>query len=1143
MNKNKSITFGEIALALSNDYDRLFVIDSEDDSYAEYLMEGDNKQLVERSMGSNFYQDVKRDARDQIYPEDQELFLNTFKKENVVEILKNGKAFTLNYRLMVDGEPRHYFLKTIRGTDQKVIIGVRDVEEQWAREFQAEMQIKTYRHIAGALASRYEAIYYINVENNAYTQYSASEEYAKLGTARHGEDFFLDAVEDIKKYIHPDDVKRVLYELERERLLQNLKSSGTITLIYRQLLGEESRYVTLNVVCPKNDRNHIVMGVMNIDEQIKREQSMLAENEVFGEIVTALTKRYEVIYHVNILTNEYSEYCASPGYAQLKVNTKGVDFFADTQKNLNTAVYEEDRPLVRAAMKKEYLLKELDETNKFFLNYRLMLEGRPQFATLIVMRPKDDSDHLIVAVENIDAVKRKEMELEEAIGSAMDMANKDALTGIKNKHAYAKAEMQLDEQIKEGLAEPFAIAVCDINGLKQVNDELGHVAGDEYIKSACMLICEIFQHSPVFRIGGDEFTVILKGRDLENRIVLFESLAHKLAANKREGLVTIACGISEFEPKTDIRVQDVFERADEAMYQNKRNMKGAPVVRAQSEDNTLQFYSLYEQLVSAMTDIKNKDISRIEELLIEISKLFRLSKGVTRVYRNPQEEQSGGGETLCCFDTGREGVEVSSLRVVTKLMSSATLTVYMSPDEEPLSEEEKWRLELVMRTTLSFVSRNRLQDMVEEIAYFDEEGYPNVRSLTSYIVREGRGKGIDRRVAAFHYNLRHFSLINQEFGRKAGNLIMRKHFEDMQALVEKDGYVVRLGGDNFVGICALEQLDKVIDYLTEAVVRVEKLSSVTLSTSVGIYCVPEGGSICSLGDFMGQLIIAYRAAQSGGKNRIVFYDDSLLKSKEKSMRVQQMFPEALRGAEFRPYYQPKVNVMTGKLEGAEALCRWFHDGRMIPPCDFIPMLEETNDICKLDFYMLEHVCRDMRRWLDEGRGIVRVSINFSRKHIMDVDLPINIAKIVDQYGIPHEYIEIELTETTTDVEFSDLKRIAGGLHERGIFTAVDDFGVGFSSLNLLSEIPWNVVKIDRGFLPIEADDENSTRSIMFRHVVSMARQLGLECVAEGVETKRQLEIMRENDCELAQGFYFDRPLCCEDFEKRLMDQSGYMGQC
>ena len=207
---------------------------------------------------------------------------------------------------------------------------------------------------------------------------------------------------------------------------------------------------------------------------------------------------------------------------------------------------------------------------------------------------------------------------------------------------------------------------------------------------------------------------------------------------------------------------------------------------------------------------------------------------------------------------------------------------------------------------------------------------------------------------------------------------------------------------------------------------------------------------------------------------------------------------------------------------------------MIPPDDFIPMLEEGSDICRLDLHMLDCVCRDLRRWIDEGKDVVRISVNFSRKNILNNGLVGAIAEIIDHYQIPHEYLEIELTETTSDVAFNDLRRITGGLHALGIYTAIDDFGVGFSSLNLLKEIPWNVLKIDRSFLPVESDEDNSIRNIMFRHVVSLSRQLGLQCVAEGVETLEQVNILRANNCDLAQGYYFDKPLPVEYFEERLV---------
>lgn len=221
------------------------------------------------------------------------------------------------------------------------------------------------------------------------------------------------------------------------------------------------------------------------------------------------------------------------------------------------------------------------------------------------------------------------------------------------------------------------------------------------------------------------------------------------------------------------------------------------------------------------------------------------------------------------------------------------------------------------------------------------------------------------------------------------------------------------------------------------------------------------------------------------------------------------------------------------MTGAEALCRWKHDGRLIPPDEFIPILEQNTDICKLDFYMIDHVCRDIRRWLDEGRQLPRISVNLSRKHILDVDLLKHLMEIIDRHIIPHHLIEAELTETTTDVKFKDLKRVVNGLQEQGISASVDDFGSGYSSLNLIKEVPWNVIKIDKSIVPIDDDDESSPRTVMFKYVVAMAREMGLECIAEGVETKTQVEILKRYGCDIAQGYHFDRPLPKDEFEKRL----------
>lgn len=567
------ITFAKLAFALANDYLRIFIISPEDDSYEEYAAIGTDKELVKASSGDNFFVDVHRDVREQVWHEDQKYFLQTFQKERMMKALRDGKSFSLTYRLVDNGEPRYYSLKTIRSSDQSIIIGVQDVDEQMRQKQKDDAEKLTYSEVADSLSSLFEVIYLIDTKTDHYREYSASKTYTELGLCMEGDSFFERMQEDIRKIIHPDDVGMLLRETERDRLLENLRQTGTLTLTYRQSLDNRIQHVRMVAFQSKVDPSHILLGVRNIDEQIRNEERITKENRTFGEIARALAQRYEVIYRVNVETNEYTEYSASSDYARLEIGAKGVDFFAETQENMKRDIFPEDLPMMAMAMQKNYLLESLRETGKNFLNYRLMIGGRPQYVTLFAVRPKEDSKHIIVAVANVDAAKRMELDFEAAIGSAMDMANRDALTGVKNKRAYAQTEMTVDDQITSHEIREFAVVVCDINGLKEVNDTQGHKAGDDYICSACSMICETFKHSPVFRIGGDEFVAYLKGSDYEQRSKILSTLKALQTTRRAEGKVTIAVGMSEFLPGSDLRMQDVFERADSAMYYNKRLFK------------------------------------------------------------------------------------------------------------------------------------------------------------------------------------------------------------------------------------------------------------------------------------------------------------------------------------------------------------------------------------------------------------------------------------------------------------------------------------------------------------------------------------------------------------------------------------------
>ena len=429
-----------------------------------------------------------------------------------------------------------------------------------------------------------------------------------------------------------------------------------------------------------------------------------------------------------------------------------------------------------------------------------------------------------------------------------------------------------------------------------------------------------------------------------------------------------------------------------------------------NNERELDFYRLYTQLAS-LTQIVNQepDIPQIEKILNEIAAMFRLSKAVTHFYRRPADEKLNNGEVMCSYDTGKEGKPIHTVRFVTRLMAITTMTIYMTEDEAPLSDEELFMADLTMRTALAFISRNRLQVIAEELAFFDDMGFRNIRSFFKYLAWNCQPGAFDGK-AAINYNLRHFALINEKYGRTGGDMMLRNHYRHIEELIGESGIVSRLGGDAFVCICDQTDLPDLLDYLNEAIVVVsENGNTARVSSYAGVFVIPDGYTVSVPNDIMGKIMHAYQIARNGVQGNIIFFSDMLMSDRERSRRIQNMFPEALKNEEFHVFYQPKVNILTDEICGAEALCRWFHDGRIVPPMEFIPVLEETSEICKLDFYMLDKVCSHIRQWLDAGKNVVRISVNLSRRHMTNPELLQTIIDIIDSHHVPHQFIEIELT--------------------------------------------------------------------------------------------------------------------------------------
>lgn len=467
----------------------------------------------------------------------------------------------------------------------------------------------------------------------------------------------------------------------------------------------------------------------------------------------------------------------------------------------------------------------------------------------------------------------------------------------------------------------------------------------------------------------------------------------------------------------------------------------------------------------------------------------------------------------------------------------ANYSFMQSKSGQDWSDEEVQQIEAFEKLIYTFCDRSYASTIAKDLSMFDNDlmVYPLTFFLATVknLIRHGRiGE-----FGGVYFNIKHFSSINDRFGRDCATNIMKQFIHGIQEKILYEECICRVGGDNFVVLFKKDNLNIIKNYLSGMPITFNDGETVTVTTTAGYYMIPEATE--SATDVMDRISTAYQLAKSVYKRPFLFYDDEIMQHQTHVKEIEMMFPSAIENEEFKVFYQPKTQLNNYQLAGAEALCRWFRNGKVISPGEFIPVLEGSKAICTLDFYMLDHVCRDIRRWLDEGREAVKVSVNLSRLHLGDEDLLESILRIIDKYKVPHHFIEIELTETTTDVDYKELKKIVYGLREQDISTSVDDFGVGYSSLNLIREMPWNVLKIDKSFLPTQEEENNDPSKVkMLRHIITMSQDLGLECIVEGVETAEQVKLLKDCKCYLAQGFYFDRPLPVKEFEQKLESAAG-----
>lgn len=553
-------------------------------------------------------------------------------------------------------------------------------------------------------------------------------------------------------------------------------------------------------------------------------------------------------------------------------------------------------------------------------------------------------------------------------------------------------------------------------------------------------------------------------------------------------------------------------------------------------------YKAYSRLLNEFIiegeKIKQYRDPAFNKILEPICKFLRISRISSAVFDSTCDSAIIKSAPHIYYDDGNaDSTRVLKFTENNVRACKANYSFMQSKSGQDWSDEEVQQIEAFEKLIYTFCDRSYASTIAKDLSMLDSDlmVYPLTFFLATVknLIRQGRiGE-----FGSVYFNLSHFSTINDRFGRDCATNIMKLFIHGILEKILYEECICRVGGDNFVVLFKKDNLNIIKNYLSGMPITFNDGETVTVTTTAGYYMIPEATE--SATDVMDRISTAYQLAKSVYKRPFLFYDDEIMQHQTHVKEIEMMFPSAIENEEFKVFYQPKTQLNNYQLAGAEALCRWFRNGKVISPGEFIPVLEGSKAICTLDFYMLDHVCRDIRRWLDEGREAVKVSVNLSRLHLGDEDLLESILRIIDKYKVPHHFIEIELTETTTDVDYKELKKIVYGLREQDISTSVDDFGVGYSSLNLIREMPWNVLKIDKSFLPTQEEENNDPSKVkMLRHIITMSQDLGLECIVEGVETAEQVKLLKDCKCYLAQGFYFDRPLPVKEFEQKLESAAG-----
>lgn len=446
-------------------------------------------------------------------------------------------------------------------------------------------------------------------------------------------------------------------------------------------------------------------------------------------------------------------------------------------------------------------------------------------------------------------------------------------------------------------------------------------------------------------------------------------------------------------------------------------------------------------------------------------------------------------------------------------------------------------LAMALLFAIILIFQYRSKRRLERVAYVDEvTGGNNWQKFKQEAgaVLEAKNTGA---CAILTFDIDRFRFINEEYGHEKGDQLLKLVVAILKERMSKQETYARVSGDHFAILCVCDDRDKIIQRIREFghVLNQERETigiKERLSCHFGIYLIEDKQG--NLEKIREKANMARIAAKTAENQRWFFYSDAFRKKIGDEKEIIDQMEDALENSQFVIYLQPKYDLHRNRYCGCEALVRWRHPEKgLIAPGEFIPIFEQTGFIKKLDMFMLEEACKVLKRWEEKNFSKMQISVNISRKNLKQSDFIERVLCITNQYRIDRGKLEIELTESSIFENVDRMIEIGEAFRHYGFKMAMDDFGSGYSSINLLGNLPLDVIKMDKGFFNSHLNREQNL--IVVESTIKMIKKLGMTVVAEGIESETEVDMLRSLGCDIIQGYYFGKPMTVYEFEEQIFD--------